>query len=132
MLSVGTTCPSSYQVVSSIEAIVLTSVLMTRKHAIPSATSDVSQTDILSAQVAYSDFLTLVHSGNVKTAGIDDSSDKIYFSLNGHSSQQAAEAATGEAVAPVEAAAAVALSQAEASPSTVDSNSGRLACVVTP
>lgn len=74
-------------------------------------------------EVAYSDFLTLVHSGNVKTAGIDDSSDKIYFSLNGHSSQQAAEAATGEAVAPVEAAAAVALSQAEASPSTVDSNS---------
>ena len=84
--------------------------------------------------MAYSDFLTLVHSGNVKTAGIDDSSDKIYFSLNGHSSQQVAEAATGEAAAPVEAAAAeaaaVASSQAQTTPSTVDSNSGRPAQLV--
>lgn len=44
-------------------------------------------------EVMYSEFLTLVHSGNVRTAGIDDQADKIYFSLNGHSSQQAAEAA---------------------------------------
>lgn len=84
-------------------------------------------------EVPYSDFLTLVHSGNVKTAGIDDSSDKIYFSLNGHSSQQAAEAATAEAAAPVEAAAAeaaptqtaaaTASSQAQAVASTIDSSS---------
>lgn len=93
------------------------------------------QSDISSAQVAYSDFLTLVHSGNVKAAGIDDSSDKIYFSLNGHSSQQVAEAGMAEAAAPVDAAAAeaaaMASSQAQASPSTVDSNNGRLACVLT-
>ncbi|KAL0045972.1 hypothetical protein WJX82_010072 [Trebouxia sp. C0006] len=44
-------------------------------------------------EVMYSEFLTLVHSGNVRTAGIDDQADKIYFSLNGHSSQQPAEAA---------------------------------------
>ena len=62
-------------------------------------------------QVAYSEFLSLVNSGNVKAAGIDDSADKIYFSLNGHSSQQAAEAA---AAAAVEAAPS---SQAEASTS---------------
>lgn len=71
--------------------------------------------------MAYSEFLTLVHSGNVKTAGIDDSADKIYFNLNGHSSQQAAEAAPAEAAAP---AAATASSLAPASASAVEASSG--------
>lgn len=75
-------------------------------------------------QVAYSEFLTLVHSGNVKTAGIDDSADKIYFNLNGHSSQQAAEAAPVEAAVP---AAAPASSSAPASASAVEASSGEFA-----
>ena len=60
----------------------------------------------------YSEFVTLVHSGNVHTAGIDDQADKIYFSLNGHSSQQAAEQAES------------APAQSEASTPAVDSSSG--------
>lgn len=51
-------------------------------------------------QVMYSDFLTLVHSGNVHTAGIDDATDKIYFSLKGHSSHQATEVVPVAAAAP--------------------------------
>ena len=79
----------------------------------------------LAPQVAYSHFLTLVHSGNVKSAGIDNSADKIYFSVHGHSSQQAAEAAAEEAAA--EAAPAASRS---ASATSVDTNSGKLAgCV---
>lgn len=63
-------------------------------------------------QVMYSEFLTLVHSGNVRTAGIDDQADKIYFSLNGHSSQQTADST------------ATSSASAEASTSTVDASSG--------
>lgn len=74
--------------------------------------------------MAYSHFLTLVHSGNVQQAGIDESADKIYFSLNGHSSQQAAEAALAEATAE---AAGAASSSAPASASAVDTSSGELA-----
>lgn len=66
----------------------------------------------------YSEFLTLVHSGNVRTAGIDDQADKIYFSLNGHSSQQPAEAAE------------TASTQPEASVAAVDSQSGEDAFVL--
>ncbi len=69
-------------------------------------------------QVMYSEFLTLVHSGNVRTAGIDDQADKIYFSLNGHSSQQSAEAAE------------TASTQPEASVAAVDSTSGETASVL--
>ena len=73
----------------------------------------------------YSEFLTLVHSGNVRTAGIDDQADKIYFSLNGHSSQQPAETAS---------TAETALTQPEASVAAADSTSGEtapvLCCVV--
>ena len=64
----------------------------------------------------YSEFLTLVHSGNVRTAGIDDQADKIYFSLNGHSSQQAAEQAGPVSAQP----------QPEVSTSSVDTSSGEL------
>lgn len=67
-------------------------------------------------QVMYSEFLTLVHSGNVRTAGIDDQADKIYFSLNGHSSQQAAEAAE--------------TASTEASVAAADSTSGETASVL--
>lgn len=71
-------------------------------------------------QVAYSEFLSLVHSGNVEKAGIDDSADKIYFSLSGHSSQQAAEAA-------IEAAAAASRQpEASTSASVVDPSSGEI------
>jgi len=70
----------------------------------------------------YSEFLTVVHSGNVRTAGIDDQADKIYFSLNGHSSQQPAEAAE------------IASTQPEASVAVADSTSGEadsvLCCAV--
>ncbi len=69
-------------------------------------------------QVMYSEFLTLVHSGNVRTAGIDDQADKIYFSLNGHSSQQSAEAAE------------TASTQPEASVAAADSTSGETASVL--
>ncbi len=69
-------------------------------------------------QAMYSEFLTLVHSGNVRTAGIDDQADKIYFSLNGHSSQQAAEAAE------------TASTQPEASVAAADSTSGENAPVL--
>ncbi|KAL0043414.1 hypothetical protein WJX79_004095 [Trebouxia sp. C0005] len=58
-------------------------------------------------EVMYSEFLTLVHSGNVRTAGIDDQADKIYFSLNGHSSQQPAEAAETASTQPEASVAAV-------------------------
>lgn len=64
-------------------------------------------------EVMYSEFLTLVHSGNVRTAGIDDQADKIYFSLNGHSSQQAAEQAGSVSAQP----------QPELSTSSVDTSS---------
>lgn len=79
--------------------------------------------------MSYSQFLTLVNSGNVQTAGIDESADKIYFSLTGHSSQQAAEAAPVEAAAE---AAGTASSSAPASATSVDASSGKLAdCVAT-
>lgn len=76
------------------------------------------QSQMFSLQVMYSEFLTLVHSGNVRTAGIDDQADKIYFSLNGHSSQQPAEAA--ETASP----------QPEASVAAADSTTGETASVL--
>ncbi len=72
----------------------------------------------------YSEFLTLVHSGNVRTAGIDDQADKIYFSLNGHSSQQPAEAAETTSTAET------ASTQPEASVAAADSTSGETASVL--
>ena len=36
----------------------------------------------------YSEFLTLVNSGNVPSVGIDQEASKIYFNLKAHSSQQ--------------------------------------------
>lgn len=69
--------------------------------------------------------MTLVHSGNVQQAGIDESADKIYFSLNGHSSQQAAEAALAEAAA--EAGGAVSSSApGPATATAMDTSSGEL------
>lgn len=56
-------------------------------------------------QVMYSEFLTLVHSGNVKAAGIDDSTDKIYFTMRGHSLEQAAPETAAPMIATTSAAA---------------------------
>ena len=53
----------------------------------------------------YSEFLTLVHSGNVKAAGIDDSTDKIYFTMKGHSSEQTSVEATARVATTTPAAA---------------------------
>lgn len=72
--------------------------------------------------MTYSQFLTLVHSGNVESAGIDESADKVFFSLNGHSSQQTAQAAPVEAAAE---AAGTASSSAPASAASVDTSSGK-------
>lgn len=67
-----------------------------------------------SAQVMYSEFLTLVHSGNVQAAGIDDSTDKIYFTMKGHSSEQASTSTEAAAVAPVAATTLAAADSGEA------------------
>lgn len=55
-------------------------------------------------QVMYSEFLTLVNTRNVQSVGIDDSTDKIYFTLAGHSAEQAPAEAAASMVASTSAA----------------------------
>ncbi len=81
------------------------------------AANGACETKMFCLQVMYSEFLTLVHSGNVRTAGIDDQADKIYFSLNGHSSQQAEATETAS-------------TQPETSVAAADSTSGETASVL--
>ena len=67
----------------------------------------------------YSEFLSLVNSGNGKAVGLDQRSDKIFFNLHGHSS----EAAAAEAEEATVAAAVAAQAESEADEQPVASTS---------
>ena len=73
----------------------------------------------------YSEFLSLVNSGNVKTVGLDERSDKIFFNLHGHSSEAAAAeaAATADVKEATVAAAVAAQAESDADEQPVASTS---------